>query len=102
MIQRRTRRGRPAGSLGPVAARVLALLTADPLTAAQVAEELQLSVMVAKYTCSRLAAAGAIRVVRHVRIPGAHRPVSVYGAATTPEPNVVVPTWLSLPVGAAA
>lgn len=102
MIQRRTRRGRPAGSLGPVSAQVLALLTADPLTAGQVAEELQLSVMVAKYTCSRLAAAGVIRVVRHVRIPGAHRPVSVYGASTSPEPNVGAPSWFVLPVGATA
>lgn len=102
MIQRRTRRGRPAGSLGPVAARVLALLTVDPLTAVQVAEELQLSIVVAKYTCSRLAAAGAIRVVRHVRIPGAHRPVSVYAAASAPEPAVIAPSWFTLPVGTAA
>lgn len=100
MIQRRTKRGRPEGSLGPVAAQVLALLKANPLTAGQVAEELQLSVMIAKYTCSRLASAGVIRVIRHVRIPGAHRPVSVYGAVA-PEQSVVAPSWFILPIGAA-
>lgn len=89
MSERRARRGRPVGTLGPVAAEVLATLACCPMTAGQLAEALQLPLMMARYTCSRLGAAGVIRVVDHVRVAGAHRPVSVYAAApatTSPSP----------------
>lgn len=102
MIQRRTKRGRPAGTLGPVAAQVLAILADAPMTAAQVAERLQLSTMIAKYTCSRLDAAGAIRVLGYLRVAGSHRPVSVYVAVAEPERGGLAPSWFSMRPGASA
>lgn len=95
MIQRRTRRGRPAGTLGPIAAQVLNALADVPMTAAQVALRLQLTPMAAKYTCSRLDAAGAIRVLGYVKVAGAHRPVSVYAVSQPADLAVPVPAWFT-------
>lgn len=78
MTPAKAKRGRPAGSVGPVSARVLDALSKRPMTAAQVAIELQLTIMVARYTCSRLESAGAIRVGGHMRVAVAHRLVSIY------------------------
>lgn len=93
MTQGRTKRGRPAGSVGPVSIRVLDALSKRPMTAAQVAHELQLTIMAARYTCSRLEAAGAVRVCGYVRVAVAHRPVSVYELVPPPEPCALAAVW---------
>jgi len=93
MTQARTKRGRPAGSVGPVSMRVLDALSKSPMTAAQVAYELQLTVMAARYTCSRLEAAGAIRVSGHVRVAAAHRLVSIYEVVQPSEPCALATAW---------
>lgn len=70
--------GRP---LGPVARAVLGLLARRTLTAHEVAQQLMLSRMAAKYTCSRLEAGGYLRVVDRIKVTGAHKPVRLYTAA---------------------
>ncbi|KAG1220228.1 hypothetical protein G6F68_021255 [Rhizopus microsporus] len=65
------------------------------MTASQVARELKLTVMVARYTCSRLEASGAIRIVAYVKLAEAHKPVSVYEAVEAAEPKPLVPAWFS-------
>ncbi len=81
--------------------RVREALARSPMTAAQVACELKLTVMAARYTCSRLEAAGAIRIVGYVKLAEAHKPVSVYEAVLVSEPTRLAPAWFSpLSVGA--
>lgn len=55
------------------------------MTAAQVAQELKLSIVAARHICSRLNASGALEVVGRIRVPGAHRPVHVYSIARQAE-----------------
>ncbi|KAG1374084.1 hypothetical protein G6F59_018439 [Rhizopus arrhizus] len=95
MTQTRSKRGRPTGTLGPVATMVREALARSPMTASQVARELKLTVMVARYTCSRLEASGAIRIVAYVKLAEAHKPVSVYEAVEAAEPKPLVPAWVS-------
>jgi predicted ArsR family transcriptional regulator len=51
------------------------------MTAAQIAQELKLSIVSARHICSRLNASGALEVVGRIRVAGAHRPVHVYSVA---------------------
>lgn len=69
------------GALGPASQRVCELLSDRSMTAAQIAEELKLSIVAARHICSRLNASGALDVVGKIRVPGAHRPVHVYAIA---------------------
>lgn len=48
------------------------------MTARELAARLQITVNVAKFTCSRLHARGEIGVACHVQVDGSNRPVSRY------------------------
>lgn len=78
MSRRLSRRGRP---LGPIAVAILDVLTSKPMTYREIAAELTLSVMAAKYTCTRLLDANRIRVVRRVPVFGSHKPIALFAPA---------------------
>lgn len=77
--RRRTAAGRPRGEVSDAVIRILR--RDGPLTAREVADRLQLTGNIAKFTCSRLHARGEITVVDTVRVPGANKPVRRYDIA---------------------
>lgn len=85
MTPGRSRRGRPVGAIGPAAQLVCDLLSDRSMTAAQIAQELKLSIVATRHICSRLKASGVLEVVGRIRVPGAHRPVHVYSIARQAE-----------------
>lgn len=74
----RKRTGRPKGALGPVAVSILGALAGSPMTATALARKLKLRASAARYTCSRLEAAGLLTIVDRVKVSGSHKPVACY------------------------
>lgn len=69
----------PGRPLGPIAESILELLASKhPLSAREIAYQLQLSVNAAEITCTRLVSRGRLRVVKKTRINGVNKPVSKY------------------------
>lgn len=74
--RRRASVGRPRGEVSDAVIGVLHLH--GPLTAREIAGQLQLSVNIAEFTCSRLHMRGELMIADTVRVPGANRPVRRY------------------------
>lgn len=69
----------PGRPLGPIAESILELLASQyPLSAREIAYQLQLNVNAVEITCTRLVSRGRLRVVKKTRIKGANKPVSKY------------------------
>lgn len=70
---------KPGRPLGPIAESIIELLQeTGPLTSREIAARLQLSVDMAKITCSRLENRKRIRVVERIRVARSNKPVSKY------------------------
>src|SRR5690625_3247573 len=85
------RRSRPAVGRprGEIAEAVLEVLRQHgPLTAREVAGRLQLTVNIAKFTCSRLHARGELTVADTVRVPRAKRRVRRYAVVSVSQSPV--------------
>lgn len=70
--------GRPRGEIATAVVRHLRRV--GPLTAREIAEQLQLTVNVAKFTCSRLHGRGEITIDALVYVEGSNRRASRYAA----------------------
>lgn len=70
---------KPGRPLGPIAESIIELLQeTGPLTSREIAARLQLSIDMAKITCSRLESRKRIRVVERIRVARSNKPVSKY------------------------
>lgn len=72
--------GRPRGEIAEAVLEVLRKY--GPLTAREVAGRLQLTINIAKFTCSRLHARGELTVADTVRVEGSRRPVRRYAVVS--------------------
>jgi hypothetical protein len=80
-MKARKLRGRPKGTLGPIAVSILSALEGSAMTASALARKLKLRACAARYTCSRLEDAGLLIVVDRIKVTGSHKPVACYGRA---------------------
>jgi len=55
------------------------------MTALAVSRKLKLRASAARYTCSRLEAAGLLTIVARVKVSGSHKPVACYARTAAPQ-----------------
>lgn len=67
---------------GEIAQAVVQILSSQPMAARSVSALLSVPVPMVVDVCRRLCRAGDIGVVRRERLPGARRPLAVYGLPT--------------------
>lgn len=82
---------KPGRPLGPIAESIIELLQeTGPLTSREIAARLQLSIDMAKKTCSRLEIRRRIRVVSRIKTAHSNKPVAKYDVIRSLKTNSAV------------